>query len=387
MWGKNKGQNEAAAWGEFCRSPFHTHIPCCQFPVEAWTAERVRSVMWAMKEGTSPGVRGIPLAVWRALPAYWEEAIARLLARVEETATWPQAVAEAFVAMIPKSSGGSRPQDLRPITVLDLVYRIWAKGVVRSWAPVLQGHLLGDAAMGFRSQSTTLHLGQVLADVIEHQRKRKEGLWLVSFDVAKCFPTLPWWAIFRVMRAEGVPGHIVECFQAFYRAPRQHFRYGRAKGERWAVWNGLAQGCPASPDLLNMLLEPFHRWAAEQGVGVLVGRAMLASLGFADDVALLATTWENAQVLIQGYLRWCALLGVQVNLEKTQVWTNLPRAPAEALVGETVVRIRSSFCMVGLELGEDPRAATARHYVEQWPKALASAERLRALAVQASVTA
>ena len=68
-----------------------------------------------------------------------------MLARVEETATWPQAVAEAFVAMVPKSSGGSRPQDLRPFRVLDLVSCIWAKGVERSWAAVLQGQLPGTA--------------------------------------------------------------------------------------------------------------------------------------------------------------------------------------------------------------------------------------------------
>ena len=55
--------------------------------------------------------------------------------------------------------------------------------------------------------------------------------------------------------------------------------------------NGLAQGCPASPDLLNLLFEPFHRWAAKQDVGVaIVDGLKVPSGSFADDLALVATT-------------------------------------------------------------------------------------------------
>jgi hypothetical protein len=131
--------------------------------------------------------------VWRALPAAWNESIARLLNLVEEEGRWPKEWLEAYVAMIPKASGGSRPQDQRPITVLEIIYRIWSKGVVQEWSPTLQGQLLGQAAFGFRSQSGCLHAAQVLADLIEVRRSEKLELWLASFDVAKCFDSLPWW--------------------------------------------------------------------------------------------------------------------------------------------------------------------------------------------------
>ena len=57
--------------------------------------------------------------------------------------------------MIPKANGGSRPADQRPITVLDVPYRVWAKGIVLEWLQVLQRQYLGDAALGFRAQSGT----------------------------------------------------------------------------------------------------------------------------------------------------------------------------------------------------------------------------------------
>ena len=63
---------------------------------------------------------------------------------------------------------------------------------------------LGTAAMGFRAQAGTIHLAQLLTDVIAVQQRRGQPLWLISFDVEKCFPSLPWWGLFGVMAAAGV---------------------------------------------------------------------------------------------------------------------------------------------------------------------------------------
>ena len=71
------------------------------------------------------------------MPEARAASIARLLSLVEEQGRWPQNWLDAYVAMIPKASGGSRPQDQRPITVLEVLYRLWAKVVVQEWAPTL----------------------------------------------------------------------------------------------------------------------------------------------------------------------------------------------------------------------------------------------------------
>ena len=64
------------------------------------------------------------------LPDAWMGAVARLFNLVEEEGIWPRACASAYVVMIPKASGGSRPQDQRPITILPVLWRVWSKGVV-----------------------------------------------------------------------------------------------------------------------------------------------------------------------------------------------------------------------------------------------------------------
>ncbi len=45
---------------------------------------------------------------------------------VEDTGVWPTDVAHSFVAMLPKGGSG-QPDDYRPIVLLSVYYRLWAK--------------------------------------------------------------------------------------------------------------------------------------------------------------------------------------------------------------------------------------------------------------------
>jgi hypothetical protein len=321
-------------------------------------------VLHLMREASSPGVRQFPIALWRCLPDSILARVANLLTLVEQEGKWPDEVVHAYVTLIPKASGGCRPQDQRPITVLDVLYRLWAKGVVLSWTPTLQGTFLGPSAMGFRAQSSTIHLAQLLSDLMVLQKRRGEGLWLASFDVDKCFPSLPWWAVFGMLEQVGVSSNIVACFRSFYEQLKQRFRFGSVDGTEWSVTNGLAQGCPASPDLLNLTFEAFHRWAAAQHKGVFVDGTFVASASFADDVVLVAPSWEDLTFLILAYLQWCRLLGLKANVPKTQLWCSAGADRSVSLMvdGAAVALTTAvTFRVVGIELGAVEKVVTAKH--------------------------
>ena len=374
--------DEDACWAAFLASPYGRHIPTATWPSSPWTAARVQAALSSMREGASAGMAGIPIAVWRALPLCWASAVARLLALIEAEGRWPHEWLDAYVTMIPKASGGSRPQDQRPITVLDVLYRLWAKGVVQEWGPTLQRELLGCNAFGFRSGLGTLHAAQVLEDLVHLRRKEGAELWLASFDVAKCFDSLPWWAVFRTLLAVGIRPAVVTGFQAFYRQVRRRFRYGAVDGSVWFAANGLAQGCPASPDLLNILMEAFHRWAVSEGLGVPVAGLRIASVSFADDVALVAGSQLEMERLILAYLQWCSLLGVKVT--KAQVWSS--SGPGQRIqAGDLEALTAPNFKFVGVVLGLPEPLASQAHLGPRLAKALATTQRLRALQLPASL--
>ena len=53
-----------------------------------------------------------------------------------------------------------------------------------------------------------------------------------------------------VLTRVGVAACTVRCLRGLYRLILLHpFPYGQVDGSEWFMANGLAQGCPASPDL------------------------------------------------------------------------------------------------------------------------------------------
>ena len=82
---------------------------------------------------------------WRELKALlvpWFDELARILTKVEDFGTWPDGLLDAYIAMIPKTDGDATPLGQRPLSVLPVVYRIWAsarmgqlEGWFRSWVP------------------------------------------------------------------------------------------------------------------------------------------------------------------------------------------------------------------------------------------------------------
>ena len=379
---QHRAVDGAARWWLFQESEFFPFVPVLNWPHSPWTGDRVAAALRLMCERSSPGLPNIPIAVWKALPPVWLEAVARLLNLIEAEGAWPMEWLDAYVVMIPKASGGTRPQDQRPITVLPVVYRLWSKGVTLEWAPVLQRAYLGQAAMGFRSQAGCLHIAQLLSDIIYLCRERGSDLWLMSFDIAKCYDSVPWWALFGMMRLTGIANCVVRGFESYYQAVRRRFRFGQVEGAVWQAANSLMQGCPASPDELNLLLEPFHRWALAAGLGVDVGVGRVPSVSFADDVALVARDRAEAETLIAAYLRWCALL--QLKVTKIQVWSNTGPGQ-QVVVGDMQVLTVPTFKVVGVVLGEDELLATRLHVAPRLTKALSTLQRLRTLELPSSI--
>ena len=82
---------------------------------------------------------------WRelkVLPVSSHDELARILSKVEDIGVWPDGLLDAYIAMIPKTDGDATPLGQRPLSVLPVVYRIWAS--------VRMGQLDLCARKGFR---------------------------------------------------------------------------------------------------------------------------------------------------------------------------------------------------------------------------------------------
>ena len=187
----------------FCRSG-HPHVSAEQFldfighflPQENLldlpriTGRDLQEVARA-KRSTAGGLDGWAWNEIKALPLPWFPGLAILLELVESTGTWPQGLLDAYIAMIPKADGDSTPLGQRPLSVLPVVYRLWASlrlGHLREW---VEGWLpksvysLGNGLSSVEAWfSTALDIEEVLSGTGGDQ------LHVMVADVIKSFDTV-----------------------------------------------------------------------------------------------------------------------------------------------------------------------------------------------------
>ena len=94
------------------------------------------------KGATAGGLDGWGWRELKVLPVAWYDELARILTKVEDVGVWPDGLLDASIAMIPKTDGDATPLGQRPLSVLPIVYRIWASarmghldGWFKSWVP------------------------------------------------------------------------------------------------------------------------------------------------------------------------------------------------------------------------------------------------------------
>ena len=65
-----------------------------------------------------------------ALSVGWFDGLTEILVLVKESGNWPDHLLEAFFVMIPKEGGDATPIGQIPWSVLPIVNRFWAPGLV-----------------------------------------------------------------------------------------------------------------------------------------------------------------------------------------------------------------------------------------------------------------
>ena len=108
------------------------------------------------------------------LPVSWFDGLARILSCVEDSGVWPDGLLDAYIAMIPKVDGDATPLGQRSLSVLSVVYRIWAPARMgqledwfRSWVPDSVFSAGGGSSSVEAWFTTALDIEEVLSGVVD----------------------------------------------------------------------------------------------------------------------------------------------------------------------------------------------------------------------------
>nr|XP_049580441.1 charged multivesicular body protein 1a isoform X3 [Syngnathus scovelli] len=272
----------------------------------------VTEVVKKLLGGKAPGVDGIRLEFLKALDVVGLSWLTRLYNVAWKSGTVPLDWQTGVVVPLFKKGGRRVCSNYRGITLLSLPSGVLERWVRREVEPRIQ-----EEQCGFRPGRGTVDQLYTLGRILEGAWEFAQPVHMCFVDLEKAFDRVPWEVLWRVLREYGVPSQLIRAVRSLYHRCQSLVRISGSKSDSFPVRVGLRQGCPLSPNLFIIFMDRISR--RSRGVeGVRFGDLSIASLLFADDVVLLASSGRDLQLSLERFAAECEAVGMRVSTSKSE---------------------------------------------------------------------
>ena len=261
--------------------------PLCPIPPEVWDSMRklpkdmqpflsrpmdmtsLQARLRKLPKGRAPGRDGIPFEYFKLGPApLLEYLLGAVNACLSGSHPLPDEWLGGLVTMIPKTTGATNMQQLRPIANLLTAYKVVAAEITdRLMRTFEEYEVWHDSQEGARRGRGTRRQVYSLMQILEQGRREKAVTVIIQLDFNAAFTSLRPEAVYRTMEAYGVPGQDIALMQRMDTG--SWYSVSNPFGETAAcdLSTGMKQGCPMSPPKFSTGIDPLHHLVSASGKG------------------------------------------------------------------------------------------------------------------------
>lgn len=161
-----------------------------------------------------------------------------------------------------------------------------------------------------------------MVNIIHHIESSGTPSLLLSLDAEKAFDRVHWSYLRAVLTKLGFKDLIYNAILALYTVPTAKVYSADMLSQTFHITNGTRQGCPLSPLIFNMLIEPLTEHVRSNPLltGVTIGKTSHKISLFADDVILVLTNPNSSLPEAQKLLDWFGRISYyKLNVTKSHI--------------------------------------------------------------------
>ena len=275
-----------------------------------------------MKNDKAPGCDGLTVNLFKVIwPIIGKMMIDMYNICLEKNELNPSA-RRGLVTLIPKKKDPSLLKNWRPLTLLNMDYKILAKIFALRIKTVLPS-IIGEQQTGFMEKRCISDNIRKTIDVISHIYRSGRAALIVSIDYEKCFDKIEFSAVEGSLRYFKFPERFVRWATIFFRNFQICTSNAGFTSDLFKKSRGVNQGCPISPYLFLVCGETMAHLIKQNQLikGVKLGSRTHVISQFADDTMLFLT---YDLVTIEETIRTLTIVeantGLQISYEKTTVY-------------------------------------------------------------------
>lgn len=211
----------------------------------------------------------------------------------------PPSWKDAVITVIPKKKESLTCADFRPISILNVDYKIYTSILARRYKQFI-GDLIDEDQAGFiRDRQTKDNIRRTLHFVHQIGQTKAKAV-LVGLDAEKAFDCVSWAFLYQVLQRLCFNEKAIQCIRTLYQQPTAKIKINGNLTESINLERSARQGCSLSPTLFAIFIEPLAQYIRQHKyIKGIDGESHVIGL-FADDVICYLQEPETSlPILIQ----------------------------------------------------------------------------------------
>lgn len=275
----------------------------------------------AMRSGKTPGPDGYPTEFYKK----FENKLAPILLEVFneslENGSLPPTLTQASISLLlKKDKDPTSCGSYRPISLLNVDAKILAKILACRLESILP-KIISDDQTGFIKGRHSFSNIRRLANVIYSPGPSRTPEAVISLDAEKAFDRVEWEYLFGVLKKFGFGKTFIAWTRLLYSSPQACVQTNYSRSNFFPLSRGTRQGCPLSPLLFAIVIEPLSiaLKSALSFQGVRRGGVEHRVSLYADDLLVYVSDPEaSAPVIVSLLDDFGAFSGYKLNFRKSE---------------------------------------------------------------------
>ncbi|KAL3692069.1 hypothetical protein R1sor_005720 [Riccia sorocarpa] len=296
---------------------------------ETLEENELKEALWIPPSGKSPGPDGMTVEVLKLVWPFVGRLFSSACAECWEEGSLHPLVKNGFIVLIPKGLQPETVAQWRPITLLNVIYKVLAKLVASRLALILPQHTPPEQ-QGFVKGRSTFNCILTFCMVHEALKQNRKSALFFSIDQEKAYDRLLPQFLWQVMSKMGFSDKFISVVKALQEDAESSLLFnGRVlppfligKG----VSSGVRQGCPLSPLLFVIATCPLIAAIKSENANrrirpVDLGEGVAVScMALADDFAFFTQIHKQDVHNLLTLLKQVEVAsGARVNLSKSKI--------------------------------------------------------------------
>ena len=304
------------------------------------TPDEVESIIKHLPYDSTPGIDGLNYKAWTLLPKY-SDLLSYIFNKWLTYGAIPKEGCVAKLVLLYKKGNENELSNWRPISLQQSLTKIFMKIIQNRIINVLEHEkIMSNMQKGFLRNNGCLEHVQSLSMILGNARRGKHSICGVFYDIKNAFGCVPQDLIFEILKLHKFPKIIINVIRSYYERDKTIITNGKIRTDVLKQHTGVKQGCPLSPLLFILALDPALRMIEKRCEGytidpILEGDEKIKYLGsaFADDLVLVSSNKKdlnNMHKILMEFLNFTKMeIGIGKSsafgsTEKKRKWVNIP---------------------------------------------------------------